>query len=184
MQLHTFPGDQSKSCWKEAMLNSTLRNETYFLWAWKDAYVKLFPSYSAKNTLSSRIMWYTSLPEHLPYVFCQCSGDCWPSLKHTQRKQISAPLSRWVVVVNKRHEWAPSLIPVHHTEWHPPATVPRTLSEDTQSCTTLLRCDFGFPQSQNSGFLFQYFGFFTPSLEIPTVNVHEHKKENKTKHLW
>lgn len=53
--------------------------------AWKEAYVKLFPSYSAKNVLSSRTMWYTSFPEHLPYIFCHCSGDCWPSLqqKHT-----------------------------------------------------------------------------------------------------
>lgn len=59
--------------------------ETYFLCAWKEAYVKLFPSYSAKNVLSSRTMWYTSFPEHLPYIFCHCSGDCWPSLqqKHT-----------------------------------------------------------------------------------------------------
>ena len=64
---------------------STLEAETYFLCAWKEAYVKLFPSYSAKNVLSSKTMWYTSLPEHLPYIFCHCSGDCWPSLqqKHT-----------------------------------------------------------------------------------------------------
>lgn len=36
---------------------------TYFLWAWKEAKVKLLPWYSPKNLLSSRRMWCTSLAE-------------------------------------------------------------------------------------------------------------------------
>lgn len=35
----------------------------YFLWAWKEANVKLLPWYSPKNLLSSKRMWCTSLAE-------------------------------------------------------------------------------------------------------------------------
>lgn len=77
---------------------STLEAETYFLCAWKEAYVKLFPSYSAKNVLSSKTMWYTSLPEHRPYIFCHCSGDCWPSLqqKHTHIHTHKEENGQWM----------------------------------------------------------------------------------------
>lgn len=85
--------------------NSSLEAETYFLCAWKEAYVKLFPSYSAKNVLSSKTMWYTSFPEHLPYIFCHCSGDCWPSLQqkhthiHTHKEKNTVNVVRKTIVV-------------------------------------------------------------------------------------
>lgn len=40
-----------------------LHMTAYFLWAWKEANVKLLPWYSPKNLLSSKRMWCTSLAE-------------------------------------------------------------------------------------------------------------------------
>lgn len=78
--------------------------ETYFLCAWKEAYVKLFPSYSAKNVLSSEAMWYTSFPEHLPPIFCHCSGVlAFSATKahthtHTERQTVNVAQSTIAVL--------------------------------------------------------------------------------------
>lgn len=59
------------------------------------------PSYSRKNLLSPMRMWYTSLPEHRPYMRCHCSGDSCPSLPEEQGKGLATlgqacPLPNWL----------------------------------------------------------------------------------------
>lgn len=61
--------------WHENIVIHCICIQTYFLCAWKEAKVKLFPWYSPKNLLSSSRMWWTSLAAHRRYVRCHWSTE-------------------------------------------------------------------------------------------------------------
>lgn len=84
---------------------------TYFLWAWKEAKVKLFPWYSPKNLLSSRRMWCTSLAEQRRYVRCHWSAEHAPP---SLRRRGGLIGHEGIQLTFLAHDTKPPAQPQHH----------------------------------------------------------------------